>query len=72
MKVLNKIEIVNQDILINLNQEITEGLLTFSNHNSLFDDPFLISCSAPIQIEDRDILQLTHKISSAKSYRLYF
>lgn len=50
MKVLNKIEIVNQDTLINLQARNNRGLLTFSNHNSLFDDPFLISCSAPINI----------------------
>ncbi len=50
MQVMNRVEIINQESLIQASNREGRGLITFSNHNCLFDDPFLLSCSAPVDV----------------------
>jgi 1-acyl-sn-glycerol-3-phosphate acyltransferase len=50
MQVMNRVEIINQEALIQVSQRTNRGLVTLSNHNCLFDDPFLLSCSASADV----------------------
>jgi monolysocardiolipin acyltransferase len=50
MQVLNTVEIFHKEELLNLHERENRGLITFSNHNCLFDDPFLISCLGKVDI----------------------
>ena len=50
MQVLNKVEIINREEILNLSERNNRALITFSNHVSLFDDPFLIACFGPISV----------------------
>lgn len=50
MQILNRVEIHNQEAFQKLANRNGRGLLTYSNHNCLFDDPFLLSLTAPVSI----------------------
>ena len=51
MKGLNRVQIEGQERLERALARPSRGLLTFSNHVSLFDDPWLLSCIAPISYD---------------------
>lgn len=50
MQGLNRVEIINKDEFLNTGERGNRALITFSNHNSLFDDPFLLACFGPVKI----------------------
>jgi hypothetical protein len=50
LKVFNRFKVLRKDILNNLitNREKGRGMLTVSNHQSVLDDPGLLSCFVPV------------------------
>lgn len=50
MQILNRIDIINREEFLSTERREKRALITFSNHNSLFDDPFLVACFGPVRI----------------------
>jgi len=61
MRVLNKVEFIGTDRWLPLFEQSERGILSFSNHVSLFDDPLLIANLGRVAFDDVRWIGADHK-----------